>query len=601
MESIIQTLYGSQAKPLIRVVHGAPATWESSVANARFPTRICTTVWSSCSRFIAIAVEDSCNVVVLDGATLGQLHTMYPQSQDVHWNQLMFSLDGHLLTAYSYGSDCIVSWDLQTGGLISNISVKGARECISMTYSECGTMLGVLFDENTIITYNTSSGIQISSHSIQQATTRTIWTFGEHLQFATTESGFIMIWQVGFTSDYAPIQVGTLPTPDNFQREGLVLLPALCHLAFIYQGSVVVWDAQHEKVLLNSTDVYNPWNISFSPDGNFLTCGTTGPKFYLWKRSPDGYFPYGTQISTVKQATPVVSPSGELIISFGDSTIVRSGSMLQLWHVTHASTSPSISTQPSQHTGDFLLEFFPDQPLVAIAQRLGKMVTILNINSGNPQLVINTDVEICGIGTIGRKIVVVCDGNIVTWELPAGDWAPNVQWNIENSVQTTKFELPGSIERLCACISPDLNYIAFGNLVSYTRALSICDIHTGKKLVIAGSGGSIPAFTLGGNEIYCATGSGVVDKWAIVKHNGSEAVELKQLWKEQKPQNGFFWHSPCGHQVTDDGWVLNSRRKQLLWLPHQWQSMEAKRKWSGKFLAMFPNGLPEPLILELEV
>ena len=470
-----------------------------------------------------------------------------------------------------------------------------------MTYSECGTVLGVLFNTNTIVTYNTSSGIQISSHSTQQSTTITIWTLGKHLQFATVESGFIIIWQVGLTSDYAPVQVGSFPTPDNFSEGGLVLLPTLYYLVFINQGSVVVWDAQHEKTLLNSSDAYNPWNISFSLDGNFLICGTDGPKFYLWKKSPDGYFPYRTQISNVERATPVVSPSGESIISFGDSTIAHSGSMLQLWHATHSSTSPSVSTQPSQHTRDFLLEFFPDQPLVAIAQWLSKMVTILNINSGKPQLVIHTDVEICGIGIIGRKIVVVCNGEIVAWGLPAGDCAPNVQWNIENSVQTTKCKNSDLIEELCACISPDLNYVAFGSLWSYREALSIYNIHTGEKLVAAESNGSIPEFTLGGSEVYCATGNGVVDKWAIVKHDGSEAIELEQLWKEQKPQSGLSWHSPCGYQVTDDGWVLNLRGKQLLWLPHQWQSMEVKRRCSGKFVAVFPIGLSEPLILELAV
>ena len=522
---------------------------------------------------------------------------MDPQSQDIDWRELMFSPDGHLLTACSYYPVCIFTWDLQTGGLISKVT----GGCNSMTYSECGTMLGVLSDENTIITYHTSSGIQISSHFIQQATTGTIWTCGEHLQFATVESGFIITWKVGFTSDYAPIQVCSLPTPENFSWEALVYLPAFHYLAFIHEGRVVVWDAQHEKILLNSADVDYPQNISFSLDGNLLTCGTKGPKFYLWKKSPDGYFSYGTQISNVVEGTPVVSPSGESIISFGDSTIAGSGSILQLWHATHSPTSPSVSAQPSQHTKHFLLEFFPDQPLVAVAQWLSKVVTILNINSGIPQLVINTDVEICGIGIIGRKIMVVCDGKMVTWELPAGDCAPNVQWSIENSVQTTKVKHSQPVGQLHASISPDLKLVAFGDLHSYSQALSIYDIHSGKKLVAARSGGSIPGFTLGGNEVYCATGSGVVDKWAIVRHDGSEAIELEQLWKKQKPQSGLSWHSPCGHQITDDGWVLNPRGKQLLWLPHQWLPMEVKRRWSGKFLAVFPNGLPEPLILELEV
>ena len=572
--------------------------WESSIANARFSDDISVTVWSSCSKFIAIATHESSTVVVLDGATLGQLHTVHPQSHDIDWDQLIFSPDGHLLAAYSYYRDCIVSWDLQTGGLISNICTVGER-CKSMTYSECGTMLGGLFGQRTIMIYNTSSGMQISSYSLQESTVVTIWTHREHLQFATIDSESITIWKVGFTSNCIPTQINSLPGPDNLSKKKLVFLPALYYLAFVDKSRVVVWDAQCQKILLNSADVDKPQNISFSCDGNFLACGTKSSKFYLWKKSPDRYLLHATQTSNVSEAIPVVSPNGGSVISFGDSTIFSSGSILQLWHTTYSPTS-SISIQPSQHSKNFLLEFFPDKPLVAATEWLGKTVTILNVKSGSPQLVIDAGTEICGIGIIERKIMVVCDGKIVTWELPAGDCAPNLQWNIENSVQTTKIECPEPIEKLYASISPDLNYVAFGSLET-TDTPSICDIHTGKNLATAWSNGTIPEFTLGGTEVCCARASGVVDKWAIVKDDGSKTIKLEQLWEMQIPQGGLSWHSPCGFQVTDDGWVLNPGGKQLLWLPHQWQSMEVKRRWNGKFLAVFPSGLPEPLILELEV
>ena len=601
-ESIVQTLYGSQAKPLIRVIQGAPVVWESSIANVTFPTHINAVVWSSCSRFIAIARIDFSKVVVLDGTTLGQLHTLDHQGEGITWRQLMFSPDGHLLTAYSDEPECIVSWDLQTGGLISNINVNGARGCNSMAYSGCGMMLGGLFGRDTIITYDIYSGIQISSYSIQQPTAATIWTHGEHLQFTTIESESITIWEVDFTSNCVPTQIDSLPTPDNLSGKTLAPLPAFHCLAFIDEGSVIVWDAQHQKILLNSTDLDNPQNVFFSPDGNFLACGAGSPTFFLWKKSSDGYHLHGTQISNVGEVKPLISPNGGSIISSGNSIITRGGSILQLWYTMHSPTSsPNVSIQPSQHTKDFLLEFFSNQPLVAVAQRLGKTVSILNIKSGNPQLVIDTDMEICGMGVVERKIIVVCKGKAVAWELPAGDCAPDLQWSIENSIQTTRLEHPEPIKQLYASISPDLNYVAFGSLVSYREALSIYDIHTGEQLMVAKSNGSIPEFTLGGKEVCCVTGSGVVDKWAIVKDDGAEAIVLKKLWEEQKPQSGLSWHSPYGYQVTDDGWVLDSRGRQLLWLPHKWQSTEVKRRWSGKFLAVFPTGLPEPLILELEV
>ena len=596
----MQLLYGSQANPLVRVIQGAPVVWESSMTNATFPAHISAVVWSSCGGFIAIAGVDSCKVVVLDGATLGQLHTLHPQSQGIVWRQLIFSPDDHLLTAYSDEPECIVSWDIQTGGLMSNISIERGGGCDSMAYSECGTMVGGLFSSDTIITYNISLGIQISSHFIQQPSAEKIWAHGKYLQFLTIGSGSITIWQVGFTSNCPPTQVGSLPAPDKLLRKTLVPLPALHYLAFIDEGGVVVWDAQHQKILLNSTDVDDPQDISFSSDGNFLVCGTYGPTFHLWKKSSDGYHLHGTQISNVTVVKPLISPNGELIISCGRSIITRGGSILQLWYTTHSPTSPNVSIQPSQHKRDFLLEFFPNHLLVAVAQWLGNAVSILNLRSGNPQLVIDTDTEICGIGVVERKIIIVCKGNIVVWELPAGDYAPNVQWSIENSIQAIKLEHPEPIEQLYASISPDLDYVAFGSLVSYKAALSIYDIHTGEQLIVAKSNGSIPEFTLGGNEVCCVTGSGEVDKWAIFKDDRTEIV-LEKLWEEQKPQSGLSWHSPCGYEVTDDGWVLNPGGNHLLWLPHKWQSTEVKRRWSGRFLAVFPTGLPEPLILELEI
>jgi len=208
--SIVWKLYGSQAKPLARVVQGVPTSWEPSIANTRFPSDICAATWSPCSRFIAIATYLPGGMVVLDAVTLEQLHTMH-SSQGIIWRTLLFSPDSHLLTAHSWNNNCIVSWDLQTGGLVSNISAGGQSK--SMSYSGCGTMLGVLFKSSTIITYNTISGTQISSHSFSEYIVFTIWTYGEYLRFATVESASITIWEVCFTSNCAPTEISSLPTP----------------------------------------------------------------------------------------------------------------------------------------------------------------------------------------------------------------------------------------------------------------------------------------------------------------------------------------------------------------------------------------------------
>ena len=592
--SIVRRLYESQVNPLARVVQGVPNSWDHCIANTRYPSNIRAITWSPCSRFIAISWDNSCDVVILDAVTLKPLHTMHPEHQWIAWDNLVFSPDSHLLAGYSYSHECIVSWDLQTGGLISSISTSGTRRCNSMSYSGYGTMLGGLFDQGTIITYNISSGKQISLHSVQGFIASTIWTDHEFLQYAIVEPGTITIWEVSFTPSDPPTQINSLKTPDNFSTEGLVFLSTHFLLAFISQGRVIVWDAQHKVVLLDFMEAKDPRNMSFSLDGNFFVCGTKGPEFYLWKKSSGDYL-HQKFTPSAGSTNPLISPNGELIISFGGPT-------LQLWHTTSSLTSPpGITTQPSQRTNDFLLEFSPNELLVAVTQRLGNTVTILDLKSGNPQMVIDADILICGIGITENKIVVVGDKKIITWELPAGDCIPDVHKNIDNSVQATEYKCPAPIKQLSASISPGFNYIAFGSTKNLPE-LYIYDLHTGKKLAVAKSEGRLPGFTLNGNEVWCARGDGMVDRWAIVGDSESNNTQLGQLGNYEEPQSGFPWHSSHGYQVMDDEWVLNSGGKRLLWLPPQWRSaVKVDRKWSGKYLALLHRRLLDAIILELEV
>ena len=590
--SVVQRLYRPQANPLARVVQGVPTSWEPSIANKRFPSGINAATWSQCGKFIAIAINSSCEVVVLDAMTLGQLHTMPSKKQSVIWHKLLFSPDGHLLTGYSWRYDCIVSWDLQTGGPISDIDIE--TRCGSMSYSGSGTMLGVLSGDYTITTYNILSGTQISSHSVPESVYGTIWTCGEYIQFATVGSRSIDIWEVSFTSGHTPTQISSLPTPDNFSSNDLVLLPALSQLAFTLRERILVWDVQQHKFLLDSTDVKSPRSITFSPDGSFFLYGTSGLEFHLWKKSPDGYLPHQTLMSSDAYPNLLVSPNGESIISF-------SGPRLQLWHTTLSPTSsPTISTQASQSAEASLLELSPDGSLVAVTQQLGNTVTVLDLRSGNPQLVIDTGTRICGMRITESRIIVVGDGKIIAWELPARDNVHKAYWNIDNSVWTTAFELSALIGQLHASISPDLKHIAIVNITPFdSEDLSIFCMDTGRFLVAAESQGYIPGFSPDRHEVWCATDDGEVDQWTITKNDGSGATELNYLVEGEEPLSGFPWHSSCGYEVTDDGWILGPSGKQLLWLPHQWRSSKAARKWSGKFFAV--GGLSEVVILELDI
>ena len=587
----------------MRVVQGVPDSWDLSIASTRFPGFVDTAVWSPCGRFIAIAQRSSNEIAILDAVTLEQLYTTCPASQLSYSVDLVFSPDGRFLTGHSrvaFSANHIVSWDLQTGGLISNISIDpGPYQSIS--YSGCGTMFGVLFKSagiSTIITYNSLSGTCVSSHPVKESIANTIWTHGESLQFATVEAESIAIWEVGFTSSSAPVKVTSLPTPDNFSSKEFLLLPILSRLAFILQRRVLVWDAQHLKTLLDFNDIENPRNTSFSPDGHFFVCGTEGLEFYLWKESPGGYLLHQKIIPSTRSTKQVISPDGGSIVGFGGSTV-------QLWHTTHSPTSPPcILAQDCQHLcTDFILEFSPGKELAAVTRQLENTVTVLNLMSGNPQLIIDTGMEVYAM-RVTRSTIVVTDGRkIVAWNLPVEGCTLSARAGIQSSAWTTVIECsapPGSGQSIS--ISSDLNHLAIKRLFEYP---CIHDIHTGKLLMVAGDGGGsvmelAVGFTLDGYGVWSGADEGV-DQWKIVKDSSSVINKLDYLRSTEEPPGGFPWKSSCGYQVTDDGWILSPSRKRHLWLPHHWQSDKRGRVWSGNFLALRYGELPEAVILELEV
>ena len=574
---------------MVRIIQGTPTSWDPNVASIRFPSEIHAIAWSPCSKLIATSHKMSSEILVLDATTFEQNHTLYPPETLPEWNNIKFSPGSHLLTGYSWMRDCIITWDLQTGGLLSNIGTKKYGRCNSMSYSDCGTMIGGLFDTRTIVTYDISSGTCICSHLIQQEVFHHIWTCGKYLQFATVEPEVIIIWQVGFTSSNAPSKINSLSIPDNFSSDGLVLHPTLSQFAFIHDRRVMVWDGQNHKVLLESEDdLYpRPDTIFFSLDGSFLICASQVEReCYLWKRSSSGYLLHKKLVSSSSEATPLISPDGE-------SVLLVDGQMLQLWPTA---SSPAIKAPMS--SGSFLFEFHPNESLVAFATIFSYTVTILDITSGNPWLTLKADMQICGLRMTGSKVIAIGDKYILTWSLPARDSIFDASKNINKSVHTTTLKHSSPVDMHFASISPNLQYVVFRS----SDHLHIHNLHTGGKSKALRSSGQVLGFTPSSTEVWSASFDGKIDQWEIIEENESNAIKLKHLLRGVKPKSGFPWNPTCDYQVTDEGWILSSSGKQLLWLPHNWQEGEIiERNWSGKLLAICNTTLPLPHILELEV
>jgi len=85
----------------------------------------------------------------------------------------------------------------------------------------------------------------------------------------------------------------------------------------------------------------------------------------------------------------------------------------------------------------------------------------------------------------------------------------------------------------------------------------------------------------------------------IIRGGGSDVIRLEPVRYGSVPSGGHLWESPHGHDVMDDGWIFDSRKKRVMWLPHRWRVPKEYRVWDGRFLALFDRGLPEPVVIEL--
>jgi len=616
---MVRRFYEPYAYPLTRIVQGVPMSWDPVIVAAKCSLQIWRTVWSPCSRFIAI--DCFTEIQILDAATLKRVKSLTVQQGRPLL--LAFSVDSRLLTRLSVEPEAFISWDVQTGVLASiTYPERGGWEqsypggslydqdqeedpgvALSITHSGCGMIFGVLFERRdvaVIVTYNNLSSTSIGYHPVERPVTDIIWTHDKCIRFATFGLRSITVWEVGFTLEHPATVVESPPTPNNFDpSKEFLFLPTLSRLAFVLENAISVWDARRSKLLLSYVEIGWPVWMTFSSDGSFFACAH-GSEIHLWKDTPTGYTLHQKLMSSARHCETLLSPDGRSILAFRDL-------ILQLWHTADSTTPlPSVPTKGFQDTQSFVFGFSPDKSLAATARFGDNVTTVLDLKSGIPRLTIDVGMKIYGLRAAGSTVVVVGEGKIVTWNLPPRDSALNTTANINDSIRTTIFDhspFLGSPLRPSASISPDLNYIAVaGAVVEKSVGLNIYGMTTGKCLATVRSPshwGYMPWFTPDGREVWRRSFFSRLQGWAIVKDDESDLLKMECLESSRHPPEGCPWTSPRGHKSTSDGWILNSNGKRLFWLPPHWRSHEEDNMWNGRFLAILHYGLPEAVILEV--
>jgi len=254
-----------------------------------------------------------------------------------------------------------------------------------------------------------------------------------------------------------------------------------------------------------------------------------------------------------------------------------------------------------------------DGPLAVAARLWDDIAIVLDLKSGATRLTIDTGTVIYALGVARNTIAVVGDGNVVTWNLPTGVHVLGARADRNDSDRTIRLDrrVPfwpphrGSVREVS--MSSDLSYVAVSRLFwtaePFYVTRNICDASTGIRLEqVRSQDLGRSWFSPGGREFWCSPllpAPGELEGWAIVRDSESDVTKLERLDPTGGPSGGFPWQSSHGCQVTDDGWVLNSTGKGLLWLPPHWRSVEMHRVWSGRFLALLHPGLLEVVVLEV--
>ena len=593
---MVREIYGRYGRPLARVVHGLEISWNPVIATRHLEDFFGVTAWSPCNRFIAVGRDEV--VDIRDAVTLILLNTLKSsRSKDV----LRFSPDSRLLTEIDDSEQTLVTWDLQTGGsVVTNLTENMFRDH-SSTYSKDGNTLAVAY----------SAGfhrVTLTTHDLSTTRTRLcqvqegrllppIWIHGDFLRFATGKPESITIWQAEFALTHPPEAVESFPAPDGIadadEYTEFLFLPSLSRLAISLEYSLSVWDVRDSKLLLKTNFGGHP-RPSFSSDGRFCACthNITG-EVHLWKESPAGYVLH-QKIAVVNfTPQPCLSPNGESILIPGNSKI----------HLRHT-RYPILLNRPPQNRGftNFTLVFSPDDPSAAFACHNEKTVTVLDLQSGDQQLAIDTDMEVRGLGFTGNAIVVVDWNKVGTWSLTAGEAGVKFISDIVLDWSQSQFDYISTLR----WVSPDLSHII---VPGYTKrdpsaGLDIYSTSTGSYVagVILEAPNPvllIPWFTPDGRQIWGTPGEDLTRAagWQIIEDSESGVTKLQPLepTTSQEPP----WQSSRGYRVTDDGWILSSTQRRLLWLPHRWRSGDIRdRRWNGRFLGLLHGELPEIVILE---
>ena len=400
--SIIRKLYYDKCHGLTRlprVMIGNPDSWDPTIScSGREDYSFCT--WSPCGRFIAAQTEAI--VEIRNQLTFQLLAVLRSPKYTSLEGPVAYSPDGRSLAC---GSDGIVVWDIQTGGVAQSIDFKGTIS--SLVWSLDGRTLGsavpYLNDSSHVRTYDVASGAQLFGEKLEKEWGLHLWACEKSFRFISvsvpSDPSKFSISEIGPTR----IKIEELPAvgspPFTFEFS-----PSTYRISISTADTLQLWDARNKQSLLQ--EPHKESLSFFSPDAS-LFAAPHKYGFRVWKYTSGGYLLSGEYLLS---HIPSFSPD-ELELEFSpNSTSILSWCMnvLQVWRLHAPPTTPQTRRQLSaiSRSGHY----------VATARQSQTAVMIINQHSQTPQF-IDAGGEIEGLAITGNVLLVAFSKNVVGWLL----------------------------------------------------------------------------------------------------------------------------------------------------------------------------------------
>lgn len=495
--------------------------------------------------------------------------------------------------------ESIVIWDIKTGVIVKEIVIDiwGLRRIV-FTGNYTITLVTDYYKISR--TYNVLESTLLCKGEILPRFGRWLgahWVHDDTLRFATSfkTDGKLTI----DIHQLQPLSTPLLQTVKSFLLQPhygeFSFCPVSFHASFVTETEISVLDVRDSKILLRLETAQPSYKLPgrFSPDGRFFACGTLGNAIYIWKNTPTGYLPGSSLEPRLPFDGFSFSPTAVSVLIWGPGGVQLLDNHFRL-------PSPN-KTAPYYNYGDHLVAYSKDGRRIATVRRGDSVITVLDLLPDAPQQYVYTGMRILDIGIVDDGIVAADIRELVSWSLEAGEIARSACGAIVAETAAIGAG-PDVVEHFalstdCSCIAFTIERTVFLYDAQAQRILKKCTMDCNIVDIRFSPYGRRLCFVFGGNpyeyqdNIRSCMLSETMEQWRIVK-------VTEEFTEGTWSQDGLF--PPAGYRIRrESGWIEDSRRRKLLWLPPNWRMTHyLDTKWTSNFLALVGEHHPEPIIIK---